>query len=160
MHTISALAVALREADTPEFIAYAQQVIKNAKTLANELLGYGFNLFSGGTDNHLILIDLRNKQITGKKLAKALDRARIVSNYNTIPGDPAKPFNPNGLRIGTPAPTTRGMKEDQMVRLAAAMNTVAENIDNDDVIEKVGNEMLSMCSEFPVPEHFIVPEKA
>ncbi|HRU40075.1 MAG TPA: serine hydroxymethyltransferase, partial [Candidatus Goldiibacteriota bacterium] len=119
MHTISALAVALKEADSEEFTAYARQVVANAKVLAEALMEKGFNLFTGGTDNHLILIDLRNKNIPGKKLAKALDRARIETNYNTIPGDPAKPFNPNGLRIGTPAVTTRGMKEEQMKIIAS-----------------------------------------
>jgi len=156
MHTITGIAVALAEADTPEFIAYANQIVKNAKVLAEKLLEYGFNLVSGGTDNHLILIDLRNKNIPGKKLAKALDRARIVTNYNTIPNDPAPPFNPSGLRIGTPAVTTRGMKEEQAAQIAAFINKVAQNIDNESVIEEVGKEVLLLCSLFPVPEHFII----
>ena len=156
MHTITGIAVALAEADTPEFIAYANQIVKNAKVLAEKLLEYGFNLVSGGTDNHLILIDLRNKNIPGKKLAKALDRARIVTNYNTIPNDPAPPFNPSGLRIGTPAVTTRGMKEEQAAQIAAFINKVAQNIDNESVIEEVGKEVLLLCSQFPVPEHFII----
>ncbi len=155
MHTISALAVALKEADSEEFTAYARQVVANAKVLAEALMEKGFNLFTGGTDNHLILIDLRNKNIPGKKLAKALDRARIETNYNTIPGDPAKPFNPNGLRIGTPAVTTRGMKEEQMKIIASLIAKVADNIDNEDVIAQVGRESLLLCSQFPVPEHFI-----
>jgi glycine hydroxymethyltransferase len=159
MHTISALAVALKEADTPEFIAYSTQIVKNAKVLAEGLLEKGFKLFSGGTDNHLILIDLRNKGIPGKKLAKALDRARIETNYNTIPGDPAKPFNPNGLRIGTPAVTTRGMKEEQMKIIALLISRVTENIDNEEAIAQVGRESLLLCSQFPVPEHFIIPAK-
>lgn len=159
MHTITGIAVALAEADTPEFIAYANQIVKNAKVLAEKLLEYGFNLVSGGTDNHLILIDLRNKNIPGKKLAKALDRARIVTNYNTIPNDPAPPFNPSGLRIGTPAVTTRGMKEEQAAQIAAFINKVAQNIDNESVIEEVGKEVLLLCSLFPVPEHFIIPAK-
>jgi glycine hydroxymethyltransferase len=157
MHTITAIAVALAEADTPEFVAYATQIVKNAKALANKLLEYGFNLVTGGTDNHLMLIDLRNKQIPGKKLAKGLDRARIVTNYNTIPGDPAPPFNPSGLRLGTPAITTRGMKEPQAEQIAAFIRTVAENIDKESVIEQVGKEVLLLCSQFPVPEHFIIP---
>jgi glycine hydroxymethyltransferase len=157
MHTITAVAVALAEADTPEFVAYAEQIVKNAKALANKLLEYGFNLVTGGTDNHLMLIDLRNKQIPGKKLAKALDRARIVTNYNTIPGDPAPPFNPSGLRLGTPAITTRGMKEPEAEQIAAFIRTVAENIDKESVIEQVGKEVLMLCSRFPVPEHFIIP---
>jgi len=159
MHTMTAIAVAMAEADTPEFVAYAQQIIKNAKAMAEKLLEHGFDLVTGGTDNHLILIDLRNKNIPGRKLAKALDRARIVSNYNTIPGDPAPPMNPNGLRIGTPAITTRGFKQEQAKQIADFINTVAENIDDESVIEKVGKEVLLLCSQFPVPEHFIIPNK-
>ena len=159
LHTITAVAVAMAEADTPEFIAYAKQIVKNAKALAEKLLEYGFNLISGGTDNHLILIDLRNKNVPGKKLAKALDRARIVTNYNTIPNDPAPPFNPSGLRIGTPAITTRGMKEEQAEQIAAFINEVVENIDNESAIEQVGKEVLLLCSQFPVPDHFIIPNK-
>ncbi len=156
MHTITAIAVALAEADTAEFVAYADQIVKNAKRLAEKLMEYGFDIVTGGTDNHLILIDLRNKNVPGKKFAKALDRARIVSNYNTIPNDPAPPFNPSGLRIGTPAITTRGMKEEQMDQLAGFMRDVAENIDNESVIEKTGKEVLMLCSHFPIPDHFIV----
>ncbi len=159
MHTLTAVAVALAEADTPEFVAYAKQIVKNAKALAEKLLEYGFNLVSGGTDNHLILIDLRNKGIPGKKLAKALDRARIVSNYNTIPGDPAPPFNPSGLRVGTPAITTRGFKEAEARQVATFIHRVAENIDNEPMIEEIGKEVLLLCSQFPVPEHFIIPHK-
>lgn len=160
MHTITGLAVAMAEADTPEFQEYAKQVVKNAKRLAEKLMEYGFNLVSGGTDNHLILIDMRNKDIPGKKMAKALDRAKIVTNCNTVPADPAPPFNPSGVRIGTPAITTRGMKEEQMDEIARFFNDVAENIDNTEAIERIGKEVLTLCSQFPVPDHFIVPEKA
>jgi glycine hydroxymethyltransferase len=156
MHTVTAIAVALAEADTPEFVAYAKQIVANAKRLAEKLMEHGFKLSSDGTDNHLILIDLRNKGIPGKKFAKALDRARIETNYNTIPDDPAPPFNPSGLRIGAPAITTRGMKEAQMELVAGFMAKVAENIDNEAVIEQVGKEVLLLCSQFPVPDHFIV----
>ncbi len=159
MHTITALAVAMAEADTPEFVTYAKQIVKNAKALAKKLLEYGFDLSSGGTDNHLILIDLRNKKISGKKLAKALDRARIVTNYNTTPSDPKHPANPSGLRMGTPAITTRGMKEPQCEQIAAFINKVAENIDNESIIEQVGKEVLLLSSQFPVPEHFIINHK-
>ena len=159
MHTVTAVAVALAEADTPEFVAYAKQIVANAKRLAEKLMEHGFKLSSDGTDNHLILIDLRNKNIPGKKFAKALDRARIETNYNTIPGDPAPPFNPSGLRIGAPAISTRGMKEPQMELIAGFMAKVAENIDNESVIEQVGKEVLLLCSQFPVPDHFIVPGK-
>ena len=159
MHTLTAIAVAMAEADTPEFVAYAKQIVKNAKALAEKLLEYGFNLSSGGTDNHLILIDLRNKNILGKKLAKALDRARIVTNYNTTPLDPAHPSNPSGLRLGTPAITTRGMKEEQARQIAGFINKVTENVDNESVIEEVGKEALLLSSQFAVPEHFIIPNK-
>jgi glycine hydroxymethyltransferase len=159
MQTLTAIAVAMAEADTPEFVAYAEQIVENAKALAGKLLEFGFNLVTGGTDNHLILMDLRNKSIPGKKLAKALDRARIVTNYNTVPGDPAPPYNPSGLRLGTPAITTRGMKEPEAEQIAAFINKVVENIDDETVIERVGKEVLLLCSGFPVPEHFIVPNK-
>ncbi|HEW79026.1 MAG TPA: serine hydroxymethyltransferase [Phycisphaerales bacterium] len=159
MQTLTAIAVAMAEADTPEFVAYAKQVVKNAKALAEKLLEYGFNLVSGGTDNHLILIDLQNKNISGRKMAEAMDRARLVANRNTIPDDPNPPSNPSGLRLGTPAITTRGMKEAQAEQIAAFINKVAENIDNESAIEKVGKEVLLLCSQFTVPEHFIIPNK-
>jgi glycine hydroxymethyltransferase len=159
MHTVTGIAVALGEADTPEFAAYAKQIVKNAKAMAEKLLEYGFDLVSGGTDNHLMLIDLRNKNIPGKKLAKALDRAGIVTNYNTVPNDPAPPFNPSGLRLGTPAITTRGMKEEQAREIAGFIRKVTENIDNESVIEQVGKDVLLLCSQFPVPDHFIIPNK-
>jgi glycine hydroxymethyltransferase len=159
MHTVTAIAVALAEANTPEFVAYAKQIVKNSRALAAKLLEYGFDLVSGGTDNHLLLIDLRNKGVPGKKVAKALDRARIVCNYNTVPDDPAPPFNPSGLRMGTPAMTTRGMKEPQAEMVAGFIKKVVENIDNESVIEEVGKEVLLLCSHFPVPDHFIVPSR-
>ncbi len=159
MHTMTAIAVALAEADTPEFVAYAKQIVANAKAMAERLMEHGFNLVSGGTDNHLMLIDLRSKGFPGKKFAKALDRARIETNYNTIPGDPAPPFNPSGLRIGTPAMTTRGMKEPEARQVADFIARVAENIDNESAIEQVGKEVLMLCSRFPVPEHFIIPNR-
>lgn len=157
MHTLTAIAVALAEASTPEFVQYAKQVVKNAARLAEKLMEHGFDLVSGGTDNHLLLIDLRSKDIPGKQLSKALDRARIVTNYNTIPGDTAPPFNPSGLRLGTPAVTTRGMKEEQMDVIAGFYKKIVENIENDTVIEQVGKEVLLLCSQFRVPDHFIIP---
>ena len=159
MHTLSAIAVALAEADTPEFVAYARQIVLNSKALARKLMEFGFKLMSDGTDNHLILVDLRNKNVPGKKAAKALDRARIVCNYNTIPGDTAPPANPSGLRMGTPAMTTRGMKEPEAELIAGFINKVVDNIDNESVIEEVGREVLLLCSQFPVPGHFIIPNQ-
>jgi glycine hydroxymethyltransferase len=157
MHTISAIAVALGEASTPVFKEYAKQIVKNAKVLAEKLLESGFNLVSGGTDNHLILIDLRNKNIPGRKMAKALMRAGIETNCNTVPNDPAPPFNPSGLRIGTPAITTRGMKEEQARQVAVFINRVAEDIDNEDVLEQTKKEVEVLCEQFPVPDGFVGP---
>lgn len=157
MHTISGIAVALAEASTPEFSEYAKQIVKNAKRLAQKIMEYGFTLVSGGTENHLILIDLRNKNMLGKKLSQALDRAGLVSNYNTIPNDPAKPFNPSGLRIGTPAVTTRGMKEPQMDQIAEFINRVTNHVDDESMIQKVRGEVVEFCRAFPLPDTFVRP---
>ena len=159
MHTITGIAVALAEADTREFLAYARQIVANARALAEGLQEHGFDLVSGGTDNHLILVDLRRKGVPGKRLAKALDRAGIVTNYNSIPGDPAPPYNPSGLRLGTPAVTTRGMREPEMAIIARLISRVAEKPTNDAVLEGVAKEALMLCSQFPVPDHFIIPSK-
>jgi glycine hydroxymethyltransferase len=158
MHTISALAIALGEAAAPDFADYAAQVVTNAKRLAEKLMGYGFDLVSGGTDNHLILIDLRNKGLVGKPLAKALDAAHLVCNYNSVPGDTAGPFNPSGLRLGTPAITTRGMKEGQMDLIAGWINTISKNLESQAVISKVGGEIEELCNQFPLPGNFIQPQ--
>ena len=155
MHTIAALTVALAEASTPAFAEYAKQIVKNAKALAAKLMEYGFELVSGGTDNHLILMDLRNKQIGGKKFAQVLDSAGIVANCNTVPNDPAPPFNPSGLRIGTAAITTREMKESQAQQIATFINQVAENIDNESAIAKIKQEVTAFCAQFPLPEKFV-----
>jgi glycine hydroxymethyltransferase len=155
MHTISAIAVALGEALTDEYKTYAKQVVANAVRLGEKLAEHGFKIVSGKTENHLLLVDLRNKNILGKKLAVALDDARIVTNYNTIPNDPAKPFNPSGIRIGTPAVTTMGMKEEQMDVIASAINTITENVEDASVIERVGSEIAELCKKFPVPDSFI-----
>jgi glycine hydroxymethyltransferase len=155
MHTISAIAVALGEAATPAFKEYAKQIIKNSKAMAQKLLEFGFNLVSGGTDNHLILIDLRNKNIPGRKMAKALMRAGIESNCNSVPNDTAPPFNPSGLRIGTPAITTRGMKEEQAKQVAVFINRVAENIDNESALDKIKQEVEALCEKFPIPDSFV-----
>lgn len=155
IHSISALAVCLGEALHPSFKTYAAQIVANAKKLAEKLMEYGFNLVSGGTDNHLILIDLRNKGLAGKPLAKALDRANIECNYNSVPGDTAPPFNPSGLRVGTPSLTTRGMKEPQMEMVAGWIKTVAENIENEQVIRKVAAQVVDLCKQFPVSQTFI-----
>jgi glycine hydroxymethyltransferase len=117
-HTIAAIAVALHEAAQPDFAAYARAIVANAAALADALLERGFDLVSGGTDNHLLLIDLTNRGVGGRPAAVALERAGIVLNYNAVPFDPRKPLDPSGIRLGTPAVTTRGLGPDHMVQLA------------------------------------------
>jgi glycine hydroxymethyltransferase len=150
-HTTAAIAVAAREASTPAFRDYAKQIVVNAKTLADELLARGFRLITGGTDNHLLLVDLTNKNATGKVAAKALDRAGIVANMNAIPNDPRKPFDPSGLRMGTPAVTSRGMKEPEMKRLAAFIDQVVAAPGDEELLLRVAGEVKEMCRGFPAP---------
>ena len=150
-HTTAAIGVALQEASTDAFRVYGQQVVSNAKALAGELLERGFRLVSGGTDNHLILIDLTDKGVFGKKAAKALDRAGIVCNYNAIPNDPRKPFSPSGIRIGTPAVTSRGMGEAEMRQIAGWMDRVVGAPEDEEQVERVRSEVQEFCAAFPVP---------
>ena len=152
-HTTAAIAVALAEASQPEFFDYAQQVVENAKTLAAELLGRGFDLVSGGTDNHLLLVDLTSKGVTAKIAAKALDRARITLNYNTVPFDPRKPFDPSGVRLGTPAVTTRGMAENEMRLIARWIDEVvgAAGREDEATIERIAAEVRELAAAFPIP---------
>ncbi|HEX2054463.1 MAG TPA: serine hydroxymethyltransferase [Actinomycetota bacterium] len=150
-HTTAAIAVALKEASQPEFSDYAHQVVANAKALAAALTERGFDLVSGGTDNHLILIDLTNKGVFGKPAAKALDRAGIELNYNTVPFDPRKPFDPSGIRLGTPSVTTRGMKEQEMQLIAGWMDQIISAPEDDDLAKKVSGEIADLCRNFPAP---------
>jgi glycine hydroxymethyltransferase len=152
-HTTAAIAVALREASTPEFRVYAQAVVDNAKALAEGLVQRGFDLVSGGTDNHLLLVDLENKQLPGKPAAKALDRAGIELNYNTVPFDPRKPFDPSGVRIGTAAVTSRGMSTTDMDAIAGWIDRVVEAERSGDgaASEEVGAEVRAFCRGFPTP---------
>jgi glycine hydroxymethyltransferase len=152
-HTTAAIAIALNEAAQPEFRAYAQQIVANAKALAVALAERGFALVSGGTDNHLILMDLTPKGIAGKPAAKALDRAGIELNYNTVPFDPRKPFDPSGVRIGTAAVTSRGMGPQDMDRVAGWIDAVvaAEAAGDESAVEKVGAEVREFTAQFPVP---------
>jgi glycine hydroxymethyltransferase len=150
-HTTAAIGVALKEAATEDFRSYAEQIVRNAKALAGELLERGFRLISGGTDNHLILVDLTNKGIFGKKGARALDRAGIVTNYNTIPYDPRKPFSPSGVRLGTPSVTSRGMGEGEMRQVASWIDEVLAAPDDEAVLERVNQEVRELCQAFPAP---------
>jgi glycine hydroxymethyltransferase len=145
--------VALREAAQPSFRGYARQVVANSAALAGALQARGYSLVSGGTDNHLILMDLTPKGIGGKPAAQALDQAGIEVNYNTVPFDPRKPFDPSGIRIGTPAITTRGLSEPHMAQIAAWMDEaiVAAAKDDERTIERVAGEVREMLAAFPMP---------
>ena len=148
MHVIAAKAVCFKEAMTPEFIEYQKQIVKNAKTLADKLLELGYNLVSGGTDNHLMLVDLRNKGITGKQAEKALEEAGITVNKNMVPFDPQKPWVASGVRIGTPAVTTRGMKERDMGVIAEFINRVLNDTENQKIKDEVREEVEKFCKIF------------
>ena len=150
MHAIAAKAVAFKEALSPEFKEYQFQVVKNARALAERLLSNSFELVSGGTDNHLMLVKLIKEGITGKMADETLERAGITLNKNLIPFDPATPFVTSGIRIGTPAMTTRGMKEKEMVQIADLITTVLRDIKNEETIASVRNQAKELCSKFPL----------
>lgn len=148
MHVIAAKAVCFKQAMTPEFINYQKQIVINAKALAKKLVELDYNLVSGGTDNHLMLVDLRNKGITGKQAEKALEEAGITVNKNSVPFDPQKPMVTSGIRIGTPAVTTRGMKEKDMSVIAEMMNRVLIDTENQKIKDEVRKEVESFCERF------------
>lgn len=151
--TVAALAVALREAQSDEFRRYAHQIVRNARALAEALLARGYDLVSGGTDNHLLLIDLTNKDISGKRLAQALDRGGLETNYNSVPFDPRKPFDPSGLRLGTAAVTSRGLGEREMEQVAAWLDRIllAEKSNDEHAIGVVAAEVRELLMRFPAP---------
>lgn len=149
-HIIAAKAVCFGEALKPEFKAYAEQVVKNAKVLSEELVKQGFRLVSGGTDNHLMLVDVRNFHITGKEFERRLDAVQITVNKNAIPNDPEKPFVTSGIRVGTPAVTSRGFKEPEMVKIAAWMGRVARDFGG--CRYQVRSEVDALCRQFPIYE--------
>ncbi|WP_038905257.1 serine hydroxymethyltransferase [Dickeya zeae] len=150
MHVIAGKAVALKEAMEPEFKTYQQQVAKNAKAMVEVFLSRGFNVVSGGTDNHLFLLDLVSKNLTGKEADAALGRANITVNKNSVPNDPKSPFVTSGIRIGTPAATRRGFKEVEVRELAGWICDVLDNINDEAVIERVKQKVLDICGRFPV----------
>jgi len=152
-HTTAGIAVALHEAAQPSFRGYAAQVVANAKALAEALLAKGYDLVSGGTDNHLLLVDLTSKGIAGKPAAKALDRAGMELNFNSVPFDPRRPFDPSGIRLGTPAVTTRGLTEEHMPLLAAWMDEaiVAAAKDDDETLDRIAGEVRDLLSAYPIP---------
>jgi glycine hydroxymethyltransferase len=155
MHVIAAKAVALKEAATPEFHAYQQQIIANARALAASLIRQGFRLVSGGTDNHLMLLDLRETELTGKVAQETLDRARITVNKNAIPFDTRSPFVTSGVRIGTPAVTSRGMKEAEMEQVADLIARALGRVGDERGLAAIGEEVRALCQQFPVYAHRI-----
>lgn len=149
MHVIAGKAVCFGEALKPEFVEYQKQVLKNAKALADALIGYGFDLVSGGTDNHLMLVDLRKFNITGKELEKKLDEVRITANKNAIPNDPQSPFITSGIRLGSPAVTSRGFKEDDMKIVAECIYNVAAGNES---VERIKEKVAALCDKYPIYE--------
>ncbi len=150
MHIIMAKAVAFGEALQDSFTDYAKQIIKNSKTLANELMNLGYEIISGGTDNHLMLVDLTNKDLSGKKAENALGSAGITVNKNMIPFDTKSPFVTSGIRVGTPAVTTRGMKENEMKQVASFIDRAVKNHENETELAKIKTEVAELCSRFPL----------
>jgi glycine hydroxymethyltransferase len=150
-HTTAAIAVAAHEASKPEFKQYAKAIVDNAKALATAMTERGFKLITGGTDNHLILADLTPQGVSGKLAAKALDRAGLVLNYNSVPFDTRKPFDPSGIRLGTPSITSRGMGREEMVKIADWMARVVTKHDDAATIDAVRREVEETCAKFPAP---------
>lgn len=150
MHVIAAKAMALKEAMSESFINYQKQIVKNAKKLADSLIDYGFKLVSNGTDNHLLLVDLRNKDITGLAAETALEKSNITVNKNTVPFEDKSPRVTSGIRIGTPAVTTRNMKENEMVTIAGLISEVLNNIDNESVHANIREKVEALCKAFPM----------
>ena len=153
MHVIAAKAVCFGEAAKPEFKAYQRQVVTNASALATQMVSRGFRVVSGGTDNHLMMIDLRDKdaELTGKKAQETLDRAHITCNKNTIPFETRSPFQASGIRLGTPAVTSRGMRENEMNEIADAIDLALSQPDNESMIAQVREKVLALCELFPLP---------
>ncbi|MGD8808485.1 MAG: serine hydroxymethyltransferase, partial [Gammaproteobacteria bacterium] len=150
-HTTAAIAVALHEAAQPEFRRYAELVVANARALADELREHGFRLVSDGTDNHLILMDVTPRGINGKPAAQALAKAGIECNYNTVPFDPRKPFDPSGVRIGTPSVTTRGMLPEHMPQIAAWIDEAVAAAEDDSALARIREAIAEFCRDFPAP---------
>jgi glycine hydroxymethyltransferase len=150
-HTTAALAVALREAATEEFRRYGHQIVANARALAEALTARGFELVTGGTDNHLVLVDLTSKGVPGKVVARAMDRAGLECNYNTVPFDPRKPFDPSGIRLGTPSVTSRGMDEKVMGQIADWIGQVVSAPDDEASLARIRGEVTEVCRTYPAP---------
>jgi len=152
MHTIAAKAVCFKEALTPEFAQYQQQIVKNARILADEFMHYGLSIISGGTDTHLLLIDLTQQGLTGKVVEDALGKANIIVNKNTIPYDPKGPVLTSGIRIGTPSLTTRGMKEEEMIMIGHWIEQAISDPTNEEILIGIQHQVLALTERFPIYE--------
>jgi glycine hydroxymethyltransferase len=150
VHIMAAKAVCLREASTAEFVAYQQQVLTNARVLASTLAGAGFRIVSGGTDNHLMLVDIFSRGVRGREAEQALDRAGITVNKNAIPFDTNPPLNPSGIRLGSPAVTTRGFGEAEMRQVAELISEVLTHVSDDAVIARVRQKVAELAARFPL----------
>ena len=153
MHVIAAKAVALKEALTPEFKTYQGQIVKNAKALADALTGHGLRLVSGGTDNHMMLVDLTSTGLTGKAAEEALDKAGITVNKNTIPNETRSPFVTSGIRIGSPAATTHGLKEPEMAQVAGFIADALKNAENPEQLARIKGDVNSLMKKYPLYAH-------
>lgn len=151
VHTIAALAVALQEAATPSFRTYGHQIVRNAKALAEALLDRGYDLVTGGTDNHMLILDLRDRPLSGKAYAERLAKAGIITNFNMVPGDPRDPAVTSGIRLGSPAVTSMGMREREMVQIAAFIDLVCRQPDDEEVHASVRRDVADFCTAFDVP---------
>ena len=150
MHVVAAKALCFKEALDPEFKIYINQVMENAKTMASSLMSNGIDIVSNGTENHIILVDLRNKGISGKDLEKVLGSVNITVNKNSVPNDPASPFVTSGIRIGTPAATTRGFKEKEIIQVSNWISDIINDFSNEELQKNIKEEVHNLTSNFPV----------
>jgi glycine hydroxymethyltransferase len=150
MHVVAAKALCFKEALDPEFKIYINQVMENAKTMASTLMSNGIDIVSNGTENHIILVDLRNKGISGKDLEKVLGSVNITVNKNSVPNDPASPFGTSGIRIGTPAATTRGFKEKEIIQVSNWISDIINDFSNEELQKNIKEEVHNLTSNFPV----------
>jgi len=150
-HVIAAKAVALEEAARPEFKEYAQQIVRNARAMAESVAERGFRLVSGGTDNHLFVLDFRDRELSGLKAQRRLDRAGITTSKSTVPGEQRSPWVTSGLRVGTPAVTTRGMREEEMRMIGGWLADILESPDDEDLADRTRKQVGELCARFPLP---------
>ena len=155
INSIAALAVALKEANSTEFKLYSQQIVRNAKTLADTLTTLGYKIVSGGTDNHTVILDFNDKEYSGKTVAKALAKSGIITNFNMVPGDKRKPFITSGVRIGTAAVTTMGMREQEMIKIGNFIDKTIKNIEAEPILNEIAKEVADLCKKYNIPGYYL-----